>query len=44
MAVFHIIGAGISGLTLAYELAKAGAQTRVYEKLGLPVDWLVQKP
>ena len=38
MTVFHIIGAGVSGLTLAYELAKGGAQVRIYEKLGLPVD------
>lgn len=36
MAVFHIIGAGISGLVLAYELAKAGAQVHIYEKLSLP--------
>ena len=36
MAIFHIVGAGVSGLTLAYELAKNGAQVRIYEKLGLP--------
>lgn len=36
MTIFHILGAGISGLTLAYELAKGGAQVRIYEKLGLP--------
>lgn len=28
----HILGAGISGLTLAYELAKKGASVRIYEK------------
>ena len=36
MTIYHIIGAGVSGLTLAYELAKGGAQVRIYEKLGLP--------
>lgn len=27
----HIIGAGVSGLTLAYELVKKGCQVRIYE-------------
>jgi sialic acid synthase SpsE/protoporphyrinogen oxidase len=29
---YHILGAGISGLVLAYELAKKGKNVRVYEK------------
>ena len=34
--IFHIIGAGISGLTLAYELLKKGKNVRVYESLQTP--------
>ena len=32
MPVFHILGAGVSGITLAYELAKKGKFVRIYEK------------
>ena len=32
---YHIIGAGISGLVAAYELAKKGKHVRIYEKIGL---------
>ena len=32
--VFYIIGAGISGLTLALELAKKGKKVRIFESLG----------
>jgi sialic acid synthase SpsE/protoporphyrinogen oxidase len=32
----HIIGAGISGLVAAYELAKAGKEVFVHEKLDIP--------
>ncbi|MBT4764897.1 NAD(P)-binding protein [bacterium] len=31
--IFHIIGAGISGLTLALELVKKGKKIRIYESL-----------
>ena len=30
---FHIVGSGISGLVLAYELAKKGRNVRIYESL-----------
>ena len=33
---YHIIGAGISGLILAYELSKKGAPVRIYERLDQP--------
>ena len=33
---YHIVGAGISGLILAYELSKNGADVRIYERLGQP--------
>ena len=32
---YHIIGSGVSGLVLAYELAKKGSNVRIYEKLDL---------
>ncbi len=32
---YHILGAGISGLVTAYELAKKGKNVRIYEKLNL---------
>ena len=34
-ATYHIVGAGISGLVAAYELAKKGKNVRIYEKLNL---------
>jgi len=30
---YHIVGAGISGLILAYELSKSGSDVRIYERL-----------
>tara|TARA_B100000427_G_scaffold320202_1_gene319294 strand:- start:1200 stop:3611 length:2412 start_codon:yes stop_codon:yes gene_type:complete len=32
---YHVIGAGISGLVTAYELAKKGKNVRIYERLDL---------
>ena len=32
---YFIIGAGISGLVLAYELAKKGKQVRIFESLDI---------
>ena len=33
--VYHVIGSGISGLVLAFELAKKGLNVRIYEKLNI---------